>query len=168
MSKFRELPFSQRFATMGDTAEDVYKAVAPLGNTTRFGFRRPKGIKFSTFPETLRHQPDFVTATYLVEVVGMGRDGILKSIKVAKYEALKTWNKIAKMLGLMGLVVFVWNSHKHQFITLAWSSIVEEVNYSKRKYGIQEFKSDGVQYYRLDWDRLVEKATFVGSFEEED
>jgi hypothetical protein len=153
---------------MGDEAEDVYQAVTPLGNTTRFGFRRPKGIRFSTFPENLRHQPDFVTSTYLVEVMGLGRDGILKSMKVSKYDALKVWNKIATMLGLMGLVIFVWNSSKKQFLTLTWSSIVEEVAYSKRKYGIQSFESDGNTYYRLDWGRLVKKATFVGTYEETD
>lgn len=168
MSKYRDQPFNIRFSKMGDEAEDVYLAVAPLGNTTRFGFRRPKGVKFSTFPEGLRHQPDFVTATYLVEVMGLGRDGILKSVKTSKYEALKVWNKVAKMLGLMGLVIFVWNSSKRQFITLSWSSIVEEVNFSKKKYGIQSFESDGNEYYRLDWDRLVKKATFVGTHQDED
>lgn len=109
-----------------------------------------------------------MTATYLVEVMGLGRDGILKSMKVTKYDALKVWNKIAIMLGLMGLVVFVWNSSKNQFVTLAWSSIVEEVAYSKKKYGVLAFENDGNEYYRLDWDRLVKKATFVGAYEKSD
>jgi hypothetical protein len=59
---------------IGDTAEEVYQKVAPLGNTTRFRFRRPKGVKFGTFPEGIRHMPDFVTASYMVEVMGLGRD----------------------------------------------------------------------------------------------
>jgi len=147
---------------MGDTAENVYEAVAPLGNTCRFGFRRPKGVKFSTFPPKLRHQPDFVTASYMVEVMGLGRDGILKSMKESKYEALKVWNKFAIALGLMGVILFVWNSSKKQFITLTWDDIVAEVNYSKRKYGIQAFENDGNTYYRLDWERLVAKAAYVG------
>lgn len=165
---YRDQPFNQRFATMGDVAEGVYLAVSPLGNTTRFGFRRPKGMKFSSIPERYRHMPDFITATYLVEVMGLGRDGILKSMKESKYEALKWWNKVAKEGGLLGVVVFVWNSSKEQFITLAWSSIVEEVNYSKRKYGVQSFESDGNTYYRLDWDRLVQKATFVGTHDDDE
>lgn len=166
MPAFHDQTFAQRFAVMGDTAENVYEAVAPLGNTCRFGFRRPKGVKFSTFPEKLRHQPDFVTATYLVEVMGLGRDGILKSMKVSKYDALIVWNKVAKLLGLMGLVLFVWNSSKKQFLTLTWSSIVEEVAYSKKKYGVQTFASDGNTYYRLDWDRLVDKAAYIGTFDD--
>lgn len=165
---YRDQPFSQRFSTMGDEAEGVYQAVTPLGNTTRFGFRRPKGIRFSGIPERLRHMPDFMTSTYLVEVMGLGRDGILKSMKTTKYEALKWWNKVAKEGGLMGLVIFVWNSHKRQFLLLQWSSIVEEVNYSKRKYGIQSFESDGNTYYRLDWERLTKKATFVSGHEPDD
>lgn len=165
---FNEQPFHQRFQVMGDTAEAVYEAVAPLGDTTRFGYRRPKGVKFSTFPEIVRHQPDFVTPTYLVEVMGLGRDGILKSMKTTKYEALKVWNKVAKMLGLLGLALFIWNSSKRQFIVIAWQDIVDEVGYSKRKYGVQKFESDGHEYYRLDWDRLTERASFIGSYESDE
>lgn len=110
--------------------------------------------------------PDFVTASYLVEVVGMGRDGILKSMKVTKYEALKDWNKIAKMLGLLGLVVFVWNSAEQKFITLAWKDIVSEVAYAKRTDGVQAFENDGNEYYPLKWERLIAKAGFVGDYRE--
>ncbi len=97
---YRDQPFEARYATLGDIAENVYLQVTPLGNTTRYGFRRPKGLKFSMLPEVARHSPDFITPTHLVEVVGLGRDGILKSIKTTKYEALKVWSKIAKMTGL--------------------------------------------------------------------
>lgn len=165
--EYRKQNFASRFATLGDTAEQVYDAVKPLGNTTSFGFRRPKGLKFSSLPETFRHMPDRITPTYLVEVMGLGRDGILKSMKESKYEALKLWNKWAQQGGLLGVALFVWNSSEKQFLTLTWSSIVEEVNYSKRKYGIQEFEVDGNKYYRLDWDRLVEKASTVGTYEDE-
>jgi hypothetical protein len=165
---YRSQPFHQRFATLGDQAEAVYTDVLPLGNSTRFGFRRPEGIKFSSLPEHLRHTPDFVTATYLVEVVGLGKDGILKSIKVSKYEALKVWSKIAKMLGLMGLVLFVWNSAERQFLIIAWSDIVAEVAYSKKTFGIQKFENDQNEYYPIPWSRLVEKSTFIGSHDDDD
>lgn len=167
MSQYRKQRFEQRFATMGDMAEDVYNKVAPLGSTTRFGFRRPKGVKFSQFPEVFRHMPDFITPTYLVEVVGLGRDGILKSIKVSKYEALKFWNKWALEGGLLGLVVFVWNSAEHQFLVLSWDDIKAEVKHSKRKYGVQSFEVDGNEYFRLDWERLCAR-TRVGSYEPDD
>lgn len=168
MSKaYRDQPFGQRYHTMGDQAEDVFDAVKPLGNSTQFGFRRPKGIKFGTIPETFRHMPDRITPTYLVEVMGLGRDGILKSLKTTKYEALKYWNKWAIQGGLLGLVLFVWNSHQREFLVLDWSTIVAEVSYSKRKYGIQEFESDGNTYYRLDWVRIRAKSRMVGVHEKE-
>ncbi len=167
MSQYRDLPFDQRYATLGDIAENVYLQVTPLGSTTRFGFRRPEGIRFSMLPVTLRAMPDFITPTHLVEVVGLGRDGILKSIKTTKYEALKVWSKIAKLTGLMGLVLFVWNSSERQFLVVSWENIVKEVSYSKRKHGVQKFESDGNEYYSLEWDRLKVAASTIGSWEDE-
>ena len=164
---YRDQSFEARYATLGDIAEGVYQEVTPLGSTTRFGFRRPEGLRFSMLPEILRHMPDFVTPTHLVEVVGLGRDGILKSIKTTKYEALKVWSKIAKLTGLMGLVVFVWNSFEHQFLVVSWENIVKEVSYSKRKHGVQKFESDGNEYYSLEWERLKVVASTIGSWEDE-
>ena len=163
---FHEQSFGKRFQTMGDLAENVYAEVKPLGNTTRFGFRRPKGVKFATFPEGLRHMPDFVTSSYLVEVMGLGKDGILKSMKVSKYNSLKYWNKFAQQLGLLGVVLFIWNSAKKQYIVLSWKSIVDEVAYCKRTDGVKSFENDGNEYYPLRWDRLVDKAEFVGDHDE--
>ncbi len=165
---FRDQPFGERFHTLGDIAEDVYQQVTPLGSTTRFGFRRPEGLRFSMLPEVVRHMPDFITPTHLVEVVGLGRDGLLKSIKTTKFEALKMWSKIAKMTGLMGLVIFVWNSAEHQFLIVSWENIVKEVTYSKRKHGVQSFESDGNQYYQLEWDRLKDAASTIGSWEDDE
>ena len=152
---------------MGDTAEKVYQKVAPLGDTTRFRLRRPKGVKFGTFPVGFRYMPEFITAFYLVEAMGVGRDGILKSMEESKFGALKEWNKFAKRCGL-GLMVFVWNSSKRQFITLAWADVVREVTHSKKKYGVQQGENDGEAYFRLDWDRLVAAATYVGGYEEDE
>ncbi len=165
---FHTQSFNQRFTVMGDVAENVYEAVKPLGSTIRFGFRRPKGIKFGTFPVGFRHAPDFITASYLVEVMGLGRDGILKSMKVSKYDALKEWHKFSIKLGGLGLVLFIWNSSKRQYVILAWSDIVDEVKYSKRKHGVQVFENDGNKYYRLEWSRLCSKATFIGDHETQD
>lgn len=161
---YAEQPFAQRFATLGDEAESVYDSVLPLGPSTQFGFRRPKGVKFGSFPETLRHMPDRVTATYLVEVAGMGRDGILKSVKVQKYEALKVWDKIAKLTGLLGLALFVWNSSKKQYVVLGLKQINKLVKRSVHEIGVQSFQVDGVEYYPLKWEWIVEEGQ-VGSYE---
>lgn len=110
--------------------------------------------------------PDAITTTYLVEVCGLGRDGILKSIKVSKYEALKVWNKIAKMLGLLGVAIFVWNSAERRYVVLPWSAIVEEVAYSKKKNGgPSAFANDGNEYWPIPWSRLTAKAVLIGSWE---
>lgn len=151
---------------MGDEAEAVWLDARPLGGTTRFGFRRPDGIRFTDIPPYFRHTPDFITVSYLVEVMGLGRDGILKSVKVEKYESLKGWDKQAKTGGLLGVALFIWNSHKKQYLVLPFSVIVEEVKYSKRKHGGPlAFESDGNEYYPMEWDRLVAKAQLVGSYD---
>ena len=110
--------------------------------------------------------PDFVTASYLVEVMGLGRDGILKSMKVTKYDALKHWHRFAKSIGLLGVILFVWNSSEKQFLTLTFVDIIKEVGFSKKKYGIQAFENDGNEYYPLHWARLKAAAAYVGDYDE--
>ena len=152
---------------MGDPAEEAYQETLPLGKTTRFGFRRPEGMKFSSIPTRIVTGKHFITATYLVEVVGLGADGILKSIKTTKYEALKEWNKFAARMGLLGVAVYVWNSSKRMFLVLPMNVIMEEVKYSKRKHdGPLAFENDGNEYYPLEWDRLTAKAQVVGYHED--
>lgn len=165
MGSFAEQPFAQRFGTLGDTAESVYDHVLPLGQSTQYGFRRPKGIKFATLPEKLRHAPDRVTPTYFVEVAGMGRDGVLKTVKVEKFEAMKAWDKIARQIGLLGLVLFVWNSSKKQYVVLGMKSLVKMVKKSEAEFGIQAFEVDGVQYYPLPWEWLTNEGQLVGSYD---
>lgn len=152
---------------MGDEAETVYENVKPMGATIRFGWNRPKGISFKKLPIVLRHKPDYYAqAGYLVEVMGCGKDGILKSVKVEKYEALKTWKKIATMLEL-DVAMFVWNSHTEQYVTLLWPAIVKLVAKSKRQLGIQAF-DDGNEYYPMPWEWATQEASWVGEYGEED
>lgn len=161
---FHELSYNQRFASMGDESEAIYEAVKPMGKTTRFGWRRPKGISFKKMPNVLRHSPDYYAqAGYLVEVMGMGRDGILKSLKVEKYDALKIWKRIGKLLEL-DLALFVWNSAEQQYVTLLWPSIVKLVARSKRTHGIQAF-DDGNEYYPIDWEWIIDEASWVSEYD---
>ncbi len=152
---FRSKPFSQRFTEMGDLAEGIYEQARPLGKTTRWGWRRPKAVSIRHMPENVRHMPDFYADTgYLVEVMGLGKDGVLKSLKVSKYEALKIWRKIADLLGL-GLAVFIWNSHTSQYVMLDWPEIVKLVARAKKR-GVEKFENDNNEYYPIDWDWIVE------------
>lgn len=148
---------------MGDQAEEVYEAAHPLGKTLRFGFRRPKGIDFRSIKEVFRHTPDYITeSNYLVEVMGCGRDGVLKSMKTDKYEALKEWAVIAR-LGT-GLVFFIWNSHEQEYIILSWDLMKKMVNRYRSK--IEEF-NDGNKYYPLPWSELREEAAIVGKWRDD-
>lgn len=163
---FHDRPYDHRFQFMGDEAEGIYEAAKPMGNTVRFGWSRPKGINFKKLPEVLRHMPDYYAqAGYFVEVMGLGKDGVLKSLKVVKYQSLKQWAKIARMLGLH-LAVFIWNSSEKQYITLLWTDVVELVARSKKKYGILAF-SDGNEYHPIPWEWLVEKASWVSEWDSE-
>lgn len=163
---FNELPFNQRFKSMGDEAEAVYEEAKPMGLTTRFGWRRPKGITFKKMPLVLRHSPDYYAqAGYLVEVMGMGKDGVLKSLKVEKYNALKVWKRIADLLGLE-LALFIWNSYEQQYVTILWPSLVKLVTKSKRSLGVESF-DDGNEYYPILWEWIIKEAVWVSDWSSE-
>lgn len=165
---FHAKPFDQRFLTMGDEAETVYEAVAPLGASVRFGWRKPKGIDFRKLPDVLKHMPDYyATSGYFVEVVGLGRDGILKSVKVEKYAALKVWKRIATILHVNDVLLFVWNSHTHQYLMLPWSQVTTLVARSKRIHGIQKFEVDNKEYHPLPFEWLTDAAAWVEYFRPE-
>lgn len=166
--KYSAKPFDQRFTEMGDEAESMYERIKPFGNTIRFGFRRPKGISFRKLPSVVAHMPDYMTETNLVEVMGLGRDGILKSMKVKKFSALKAWPKVARLLDLTGgLWFFVWNSHEKKFAIVTWEKMVPLVTKSVKEFGIKSFEEDKVEYYPLPWEWLVDSASWVGSHDGE-
>lgn len=144
--------------TMGDIAENVFLEVAPLGRSQRLGWRRPK-ISMKHMPHDLRHMPDFYADSgHMVEVVGLGRDGVLK-VKLSKYEALKKWTKIGPV------VLFIWNSHLHQWTILGWDAIKRVVDKARRK-GIEAFENDGNEYYPIEWEWIVDAASYVSAYHE--
>lgn len=165
--QFHRRNFGQRFAVLGDTAENVYESVKPLGNTTRFGWRRPKGVRMQTMHINIRHMPDFYAeAGYFVEVMGCGRDNILKSMKVSKWEALKFWQATARKSNCE-LALFVWNSNAKQWVLLSYDSLKKLVAKAKKVHGVQAFENDGNEYYPIDWDWLVEEAEQHGEYHED-
>lgn len=107
----------------------------------------------------LRHMPDFYTESgRLVEVVGCGRDKMLK-LKCTKYEALHHWNDIQPV------ALFVFNSHLGEWVALEWPAIVQCVDRAKVR-GVKEF-SDGNEYYPIPWDDLTDMALSRGEYGEE-
>ena len=86
---FKDKPWEQRFASMGDEAEGVFEDVYPQGYV-RSGLDRPP-IQMSVLPMKIRYTPDYLTSKGYVEVQGLGQDRIFK-IKHEKLDALFLWH----------------------------------------------------------------------------
>lgn len=156
---YRNQPWNKRFGQMGDAAEHVFEQVRPLGPTIRFGWNRPEGVSVTHMPPVLRHTPDYYSDGSLVEVVGLGRDGILK-LKVSKYDALKIWNQLLAEGDEGGeCLLFVWNSAQKEWALLSWETIKKLVAKARRK-GIEEF-FDGNAYFPILWEDIKEQAEWV-------
>ena len=166
MSKpFNKKSFSDRYGTMGDWAEAVYEEVRPFGKTVRFGWRRPKGVAMKYMPPIFRHMPDFYTDSgYLVEVMGLGKDSVLKSLKEEKWEALKVWQALARKAGTE-IFFFIWNSYEEKYAALPYDKMKQLVAAARRK-GMGEF-DDGNKYFPIAWEDIIELAEWVGRWHSE-
>lgn len=140
---YHEQTFQKRLSTMGDEAEHMFEAIAPLGKYARFGWNRPP-LTMSNMSEFLRHTPDYYTQVgALVECAGLGKDGIYKH-KLVKYEALQQWNKLQEVN------LFLWNSSTSEWVLLSWPQVRRLVAKAKKVHGIEAFH-DGNQYYPIEW-----------------
>lgn len=157
---FESQTFKRRFATMGDTAEAVFAEAKPLGRTARYGWRRPKGVSMQKMPEVIRYTPDFYSDSgFLVEVMGLGKDGILKSMKVDKWEAMKAWNTLAKT-GSAQLCFFIWNSSEEQYAVVSFEQMKRLVSVARR-LGVEAFTNEDKYYYPIHWDQIIEVTDWV-------
>lgn len=136
-----------REATLGDEAEGVYDSVLPLGKSDRYGLRRPD-IDVRKLRPFIRYTPDRLTqAGPLVEVVGLGRDGILK-FKQEKLEALAEWNRNE------AVYIFVWNSHVKEWALIPFPSFRTLCQRVAKRDGMGTF--DGTKpYYPIPWSELT-------------
>lgn len=160
MVKYRDRPFAQRFGVLGDYAENVYEKVSPLGPTCRHGWRRPS-VSMRYMSNELKNKPDYYASTgVLVEVMGLGRDGILK-LKLDKYEAMKFWNKVQET------ALFAWNSSEHMWALIEWKPLVGLVQRARNR-GIESFEEDGNEYYPIHWSDIMETASLKGRYTEDD
>lgn len=105
MSQFHRQSFQNRFQAMGDEAEGAFDEVFPKNH--KLGLNRPP-FTMTKMTVEMRYTPDRMDATAFVEVMGVGRDRLLK-MKTEKFDALFTWT----MLGPVDL--FVWDSHKRNW-----------------------------------------------------
>lgn len=132
---------------MGDKAELRFEAYCKEQQWPfeRFGWNRPSTGTYH-MTRMLRFMPDFYANAKLWEVMGMGRDGILKSMKLEKWEAMKAWNKVQP------LAFYVWNSSEKRGVVIGWHRMVQLVARARRR-GVLQFH-DGPEYYPIPWEDI--------------
>lgn len=133
---FKDAPFSQRFAKLGDEAEGVFEAVWPKA-WERWGINRPS-VSLRSVPAFVRQAPDYWDSDGFIEVMGFGRDQTFK-LKDEKHEALLDW--AAHWM----VRIFVWDSHKKQW-SIAWLHEIEEALVNE---GWDDVFSDGPTFVAL-------------------
>lgn len=148
---YREQSFATRLATLGDPAENAFIEMMTDNEDTFevFGWRRPT-TGMGQMTQMLRNMPDFYTGKgWLVEVMGCGRDGILKGLKVPKWASLRDWNEVQR------LCFWVWNSSTQRGVWVAFDRMSDLVARSVSERGVQAFENDGNEYYELPWAWLT-------------
>ena len=92
MSSFKDQPFANRFAAMGDEAEGAFESWADAHGIkyVRYGLNRPP-ISLTKVSAFVRFTPDYLLGDKLVEVQGFGRDQKFK-IKWEKLGSLHAWS----------------------------------------------------------------------------
>ena len=155
---WHQMSWMARFQSMGDMAEDVFEKVLPFGSSERLGWRRPS-VTMRNMNSTLRHMPDFYTESgRLVEVVGCGKDKMLK-LKKSKFEALAHWHD------LQPVALFVFNSYLSEWVAVEWDALRRLVDRARVR-GIKQFR-DGNEYFPIPWQDLADMASKRGEYGEE-
>ena len=158
---FNEQNWTARYSQLGQEAEGVLEGAHPLGAVERYGWHKPSHIHMKNMPAVLRNQPDYYSDSgHLIEVMGLGRDGILKGMKTLKWESYKTWKKICHLLGCHDLVTFIWNSYTEQYALLSYEQMKQLVSKGRRK-GAEAF-NDGNEYYPILWQWIEDMVDRLG------
>lgn len=135
MEQFKDRAFEHRFKLMGDLAEQAFETSWKKG-FVRYGLNRPP-LKMASLPLEIRHTPDYLTSSHLVEVQGIGKDQKLK-LKLDKWKALDWWNKVHPLL------FFVYDSFNDRVIMLEWEALTKLCKDAK----ISKFP-EGKEYYEV-------------------
>lgn len=135
MTAFHEQGWTQRFGVLGDTAEAVFDLVHPKNH--KLGLNRPP-FGLGGMDPVMRYTPDRMIRTSAVEVMGIGRDGVLK-LKHEKLDALKTWAKIM----LVDLFVY------HQTADVYYQAPLSKWNLALARHGVDDEFDDGKTYIAL-------------------
>lgn len=111
----------------------------------RFGWKRAQ-IAVTKMAGMVRYMPDYYTATgLLVEVMGCGRDNLLKGLKADKWSALLEWNRVQPVH------LWLWNSYRKEGLGVGIIAMSGLVVQSAKQFGRTVFESDGHEYYPIPW-----------------
>jgi hypothetical protein len=149
---FHEQDYAARYQRLGDQAEAAYLEQLPHGPAVRFGWKRPP-ISFGNMPDMLRYMPDFYTADgWLCEVMGCGKDMVLRGLKVKKWLAMSRW-----FYAELPLRYWLWNSHLKQGVTVTHDEMAALVS----RAPVKEFdlgRAGAKEFYEIPWAWLGEVA----------
>jgi hypothetical protein len=147
MTQYRDQPFAQRIHALGDQAEGEYSVRQPHGPFIRFGWKRPE-VTMANMTDMVRCLPDFYAASgHLVEVMGCGKDGMLKGLKVLKWAALCSWHD-----RVQPVLFWLWNSAEKEGFTITLVQMAVLVADSMEQFGIRSFEVDGNEYHPIPWE----------------
>lgn len=102
---FHAQSFEARLGAMGDTAEGVFDIIYPKHH--KLGLNRPP-FNVAGMGAMLRYTPDRALRDRLVEVMGLGKDRVLK-LKHEKLDALIAWTMVAPV------DLFVYDQTEHDY-----------------------------------------------------
>lgn len=143
---FKDAPWHRRVNTLGDIAESEFLKRHP--NAHRLGLNRPPWRVNDMPTEAMKATPDFMLKDRIVEVMGFGRDQLLK-LKLFKAEALQAWNEIGPVH------LWVWDSHTERcwdaplgaWLDACWANGT-----------IKKFPDNNREYHELHADHFPEGA----------
>jgi hypothetical protein len=144
---FNDRPFAERFAYMGDTAEQSV-IDAHNGKVVRFGLERPP-FALRNLPVELRGAPDFIGGKAFYEACGVGRDQVVK-VKKYKHEAQLWWS------ALLPVVYHVFDPVNKRWVEIEASVIQDLID--DGHIPLREFDSDKVQYWAIDMELVMANA----------
>lgn len=155
--------FSQRFETLGDKSEAIFKKWATKRGLTfiRFGLDRPPFKKFKYLPENIRYLPDYLCedgdsfvqknyhrtlqSHFFVEVKACGKDQTLK----IKRKTLTSLHELERVFA-RPVLFFFYDSHK-QRVSLRYSAA--QIARIARDVPLKQFP-EGTEYYAIPADTL--------------
>lgn len=147
---FHEGSFKQRLGAMGDLAEGVFEDVYQ-GGFAHYGLRRPP-LNLAKVPIKVRYTPDMVTSHGLIEVMGLGKDQLLK-LKCEKFEALIEWNSDWKV------DLFIYDSANKRYCTVSLDDLSKIIVTGKAPRGTF---NEGKDYWAVHADLMGEWTDYTG------